>query len=85
MSVVVSDTSPIRALHHLGLLHLLSKLFGEVLIPPAVAAELESPASGLTKIDIERLPSIRVLAPIDRRRLPGVCRLGPDPRYAGGS
>ena len=34
MSVVVSDTSPLRALQHVGLVRLLGDLYGEVLIPP---------------------------------------------------
>lgn len=40
MSVVVSDTSPIRALAHLELLPLLVELYDEVVIPPAVFNEL---------------------------------------------
>jgi predicted nucleic acid-binding protein len=40
LSIVVSDTSPIRVLSHLGLLELLHDLFEEVFIPPAVIAEL---------------------------------------------
>lgn len=38
--VVVSDTSPVRALDHLNRLDLLSRLFERVLIPSAVADEL---------------------------------------------
>jgi predicted nucleic acid-binding protein len=44
--LVVSDTSPIRALAHLGRLDLLASLFDEVLVPPAVARELRSPRWG---------------------------------------
>jgi len=44
LAVVVSDTSPIIALAHLRRLDLLRQLFGEVLIPPAVVAELRKPA-----------------------------------------
>lgn len=40
MTVVVSDSSPIRALAHLGLLPLLSELCGEVFIPSAVLQEV---------------------------------------------
>ena len=43
--LVVSDTSPIRILSHLSHLHLLGDFFDEVLIPPAVAHELEAPES----------------------------------------
>lgn len=40
MSLVVSDTSPLRALAHVDLVHLLGRLFDRVLIPPAVLSEL---------------------------------------------
>ena len=39
MAAVVADTSPLIALHQIGHLHLLERLFGEVLVPPAVARE----------------------------------------------
>ena len=44
--IVVSDTSPLTALLKIGRAHLLSDLFGRVIIPPAVQAELlrEHPA-----------------------------------------
>lgn len=41
MVIVVSDTSPIRALVHLGLLDLLRAIYGDVFIPPAVLVELQ--------------------------------------------
>ena len=44
MSVVVSDTSPIIALAHLHRLDFLQRFFGQVLVPPAVVAELQKPA-----------------------------------------
>ena len=40
MKVVVSDTSPISALIRLDILEILPQMYGEVLIPPAVYAEL---------------------------------------------
>ncbi len=43
MSVVVSDTSPLRALQYLGHLDWLHELFDHVFLPPAVAAELRRP------------------------------------------
>lgn len=61
--LVVSDTSPVRALYHLGLLNLLSDLFGDVLVPPAVAAELERPKSQLPPIPLRQFTFIRVQAP----------------------
>ena len=36
MRIIVSDTSPIRALDHLGLLEMLRELFDEILIPPVL-------------------------------------------------
>jgi len=66
VSIVVSDTSPIRALAHIGHLDLLASLFGEVVIPPAVAAELERPRSRFVPIDINELPYVQVQAPKNR-------------------
>lgn len=43
MSVVVSDTSPLHYLVQCEAIHLLPALFGEVLIPPVVARELQHP------------------------------------------
>ena len=68
-AIVVSDTSPIRALHFLGQADLLCSLFGEVLVPPAVAAELEHPRSSLTRIAISDLTGVRIIAPRDVSRV----------------
>jgi uncharacterized protein len=67
--IVVSDTSPIRALAHLGQLDLLGSLFGEVLVPPAVADELKVPRRLLPAIDIATVPAARVIAPKDVARV----------------
>lgn len=40
MAIVVSNTSPLRYLVCIGEEHLWSRLFGKVLIPPAVFREL---------------------------------------------
>lgn len=69
MSVVVSDTSPIRALDHLDLLSLLERLYGEVLVPPEVADELRSPDSALPPLDVGAIPGVRVQAPTDTGRV----------------
>lgn len=61
--LVVSDTSPIRALSVLGLLDVLGELYGQVFIPPAVAAELAVPVRDLPAIDLGTLVSVR--APAD--------------------
>jgi predicted nucleic acid-binding protein len=67
--VVVSDTSPIRALANLGLLHILQALYSEILVPPAVANELENPPEGQTNVDIGNVAFIRVHPPSDRSRV----------------
>jgi predicted nucleic acid-binding protein len=41
MAAIVADTSPLIALQQIGQLSLLQKLFGEILVPPAVAREAE--------------------------------------------
>lgn len=69
MKVVVSDTSPIRALAHLSRLDLLRDVFGEVLIPPAVVLELQNPHA---RVDVEKvlsLPFVRVQSPRDLSRV----------------
>lgn len=69
MSVVVSDTSPIRALDHLKLTPLLERLYGEVLIPPGIADELADPASALPPLDWSNVPGLRMQAPTDTARV----------------
>ena len=66
MAVVVSDTSPIRALAHLGLVELLRDLFGDVLVPPAVETELRASPAGLPVVDLGQFPFIHVQAPLDQ-------------------
>jgi predicted nucleic acid-binding protein len=39
MAAVVADTSPLIALHQVGQLSLLQRIFGEIHVPPAVAQE----------------------------------------------
>jgi predicted nucleic acid-binding protein len=41
MPEVIADTSPLQYLHQTDLLDLLPQLYGHVLVPPAVAEELE--------------------------------------------
>jgi uncharacterized protein len=63
MKVIISDTSPIRALQQIGLLHLLGDLFGSVIIPPAVRDELK-------RFGFSTLPGfIEVKAPTDRSQV----------------
>lgn len=60
MKVVVSDTSPIRALSHLDRLELLASLLGEVIVPPAVAEELLRPKAPLPPLDVRTMAGIGV-------------------------
>jgi uncharacterized protein len=78
LSIVVSDTSPIRALAHLGHLQLLQALFGQVLIPPAVVVELEQPRSRLRPLSVQDLGFVRIQSPTDRATVEELMRsLGP--------
>jgi predicted nucleic acid-binding protein len=56
--IIVSDTSPINYLVLIGEIELLPKLFGQVIIPPAVARELRHPGSpGVVKQWIDSPPA----------------------------
>ncbi len=67
MAVVVSDTSPLRALGQLRLVHVLKPLYGSVIVPPGVAAELERTPPGLVPIDLVAHPFVEVREPHDRQ------------------
>jgi uncharacterized protein len=67
--IVVSDTSPIRALAHLGRVDLLHSLFGEVLVPPAVEFELQMPPPARAVVDLTAWNFIRVESPRDVSRV----------------
>ncbi len=69
VAIVVSDTSPIRALAHLSLLTLLPELFSEVRVPPAVDDELRRPPAGLPRVDVRDLRFVTIQAPRDRARV----------------
>jgi predicted nucleic acid-binding protein len=61
--VVIADTSPLLYLHRVHLLDLLPRLYGRVLVPPAVAAEIEAGLRG--GFDI---PNLSALAWIEVRQ-----------------
>ena len=69
MPIVVSDTSPVRALSHLGLVTALANQYSEVFVPPAVVAELLSPSPPIAIVDVQHLPFVRVQAPADRAKV----------------
>lgn len=64
-AIVVSDTSPLRALAHLGQVELLGRFFGRVLVPPAVAEELRQARPMLPSLDLSPWPFIEVRAVAD--------------------
>jgi len=66
--VVVSDTSPIRALALLERIPLLNALFADVRVPPAVVQELAQPRIGPV-VRAEQLVGIAIQAPQDRGRV----------------
>jgi predicted nucleic acid-binding protein len=63
--LVVSDTTPIRALMALDLTRIVMPLFGTLLVPPAVAAELLVSAPVVGPLDASRCDFLRVQAPRD--------------------
>jgi predicted nucleic acid-binding protein len=67
--LVVSDTSPIRALATINLLHALHVLYGQVIVPPAVAAELQAPTSSVPPLDVTTLSFVRIIQPTDQSQL----------------
>ena len=64
--IVVSDTSPLSYLHQIGRLQVLSNLYGEVMMPPAVEKELRAAGEIHAKLDWTLL---HVVAPRDREKI----------------
>jgi len=60
--IVISDSSPIRALHHLGLLSLCHELYGTVIIPLAVEKELRRSTTTCPAIEIADVPHFEIRA-----------------------
>lgn len=69
MTVVVSDTSPIRALEFVDHLELLPILFGSVLLPPAVAAELARTGGRFRSIDVSQYAYLQTRPANDREQV----------------
>lgn len=70
--LVVSDTSPLRALQAIERVGLVEQLYGRVLIPPAVASELGVEVPVLGAFPLADHPFLVVQAPTDQA---GVARL----------
>jgi hypothetical protein len=56
----VADTSPVRALASLSLVHLFQDLYGKVLVPPAVAVELRRPTRYGASVEIASIPALQL-------------------------
>lgn len=69
MIVVVSDTSPIRALAGLGLVEILARLFQQILVPPGVVNELLRPSARFQPLRLADFPFLIVRAPTDIERV----------------
>jgi hypothetical protein len=68
---VISNTSPLLYLHQVDRLHLLQRLYGRLLVPSAVQAELRTGRErGIVVPDLEALPWIEVQAVPSPRRSP---------------
>ena len=70
--IVISDASPVRALHHLGMLSLCQDLYGSVIIPEAVRHELLRPTTTCPAIEISEYPGFEVRSPSTDPRSLGV-------------
>lgn len=69
MAIVVSDTSPIRALNHLGILDVLGRLHGRAYVPTEVADELRKATRRFAPFDPSDIPFLTVLSPIDQPKV----------------
>ena len=68
--IVVSDTSPILNLARIGRLDLLASLYNQVLIPPAVHAELTRPRDAVfPSLDLALFPWLILDTPRDQTRV----------------
>jgi predicted nucleic acid-binding protein len=67
--IVVSDTSPVRALYHLELLGLLELLYGKVIVPDAVAIELRRSGLLFPSLEPLKFPFFIIESPVDVTRV----------------
>jgi predicted nucleic acid-binding protein len=72
--IVVSHTSPVRALDHLELLSILGQLYESVLIPPAVEQELRRPRPRFKTITIAEIPKAIVVQPANTQHVEALSR-----------
>lgn len=67
--IVVSDSSPFIALINVGHLDILPSLFGQVIIPPAVAADLRKAFHAALARGLTAAGTVRVLIRAAQRKL----------------
>jgi uncharacterized protein len=77
MPEVICNTSPIQYLHQVNLLDLLPELYGAIVIPEGVAAELDAGLrAGISLPDAKLLPWLSVKYIHERNLLPMISGLG---------
>jgi len=75
---IVCNTSPLQYLYQLGLLDIVKALAGQLIVPPAVVAELaEGRARGVDLPDLGQLDWVTVRSPLSNAATPLVTDLGP--------
>ncbi len=67
--IVVSDTSPIRALHFLELLPVLEELYGDIIVPTAVQRELAAASARYRQVDLSKYDFVDVRSPKDQNQV----------------
>ncbi|MBW1918487.1 MAG: DUF3368 domain-containing protein [Deltaproteobacteria bacterium] len=78
MPEIICNTSPLQYLHQIGLLQLLPKMVGRIIIPAAVQEELDQGRRlGIDLPDIDTLPWLAIRQPLSVAALPLVTDLGP--------
>jgi predicted nucleic acid-binding protein len=70
--LVIADSSPLIALVNIGHVDVLPKLFGQIVIPPAVAMELASPSrpQAVRDLTIAPLPWLKIQQPASHLQIP---------------
>lgn len=71
MSIIVSDTSPLRALHHLQRVDILARMYQRVLVPPAVGTELSRGSAATPPVDLARYSFVELRTPSDTSAIAG--------------
>jgi predicted nucleic acid-binding protein len=75
---VIANTSPLQYLHLIGHLDLLRALYGGIVVPAAVQAELKAGVqANLNVPDVEKLSWVEVKAVQSKALIPAIVDLGP--------